>query len=87
MISNEKYIITVEDNGTGMTAEQLEQIRMVVSKQKQLNIDYTRGQNGYGLGYVIITELVSLLKGKISIQSQLGQGTCVELILKVIFKI
>lgn len=76
-----KYMIVVEDSGAGMTDEQLKRVRQILSKERVLGVDYTAGQNGYGLGYVIIGELIELLQGSISIESIPGVGTKVILLI------
>lgn len=78
---DKKYMIVVEDSGKGMAEEQLKRVRQILSKEKVLDVDYTAGQNGYGLGYVIIGELIELLKGTISIESIPGVGTKVILLI------
>jgi len=78
---NEKYYITVEDSGTGMNSEQLKRITQILKKEKIMDGDYTTGQNGYGLGYVIIAELMELLHGSVAVESTPGIGTKVGLLL------
>jgi signal transduction histidine kinase/HPt (histidine-containing phosphotransfer) domain-containing protein len=63
----------VRDTGIGMTKEQL----------RDLFIEYTRFSDGYGtvegtrLGLVIARRLLNLMRGEISVDSELGKGSLV----------
>ncbi len=75
------YKIIIADNGKGMHPEQLERIRTINNQNFPMSVNPASGENGNGLGYLIITELVELLKGKLQIESSYGKGTRVEIIL------
>lgn len=66
-------IITISDTGIGMTEEQVQNIW-----DRYYKVDPSRKNTKYGesgLGLSIVQQLVRLHKGKISVESQEGQGT------------
>jgi signal transduction histidine kinase len=70
---DERIRITIQDNGRGMSPDELE----------QLFVRYYRGNNtgskpeGTGLGMAIARQIVEQHGGKIAAESQPGLGTCV----------
>lgn len=62
-----RYSITVEDNGPGIHEQVLARIRRIPEKMKAVQPDSSGGGNG--LGFIIITELLELLDGKLHISS------------------
>lgn len=64
--SEGKVIIAIADTGSGMTREECERI---------LTPYYTSKQHGTGLGLAIVQSIVSDHGGRISVQSEPGQGT------------
>jgi signal transduction histidine kinase len=72
-LQQEMLIITLQDNGCGISAEALPRI-FDPFFSGQL------GRSGAGLGLSVVRMLVQeMLHGQISVQSQIGQGTRVEL--------
>ncbi len=65
--------IKVEDNGKGMDQKQLDRI---FDRFYQVDNSKTREQEGTGIGLSLIKELVELYQGEISVESQLGRGSC-----------
>lgn len=65
-------LFKVEDQGIGMTAEQIEKI---FDPFHQVDGSETRERGGVGLGLAIVGRLVSLLGGKISVESRKGEGS------------
>lgn len=68
------FVVTVKDQGIGISEDD----------QKHLCERFFRGANainiqGTGLGLHIVAKYVELLKGKITIQSKLGEGTTIQL--------
>lgn len=70
----DKFI--VRDNGIGMSKEFLPHIFEPFAQEGRVNIDST---NGTGLGLPIVKQLVELMDGTISIESEEGKGTEVTL--------
>ena len=67
-----KLTIAVSDTGIGIEQEQL---LHVFEKFSQADGSTTREYEGTGLGLSIASNLASLMNGKISAQSELGQGS------------
>jgi signal transduction histidine kinase len=70
--------IRVEDNGMGMTPEQLARV-----SERFYRADASGNIPGTGLGMSIVKEIVELLGGRLELASQAGQGTQVTLWLPV----
>jgi len=64
--------IDVSDTGIGMESEKVEQL---FSPFIQADSSHTRNYGGTGLGLTITRHLVELMKGTISVQSNLGTGS------------
>ncbi|MFN8610975.1 MAG: response regulator [Vulcanimicrobiota bacterium] len=64
--------LRVSDQGLGMSPEQMEKI---FEPFHQVDASHTRERGGVGLGLAIVTRLVELLKGKITVSSRLGAGS------------
>jgi two-component system sensor histidine kinase EvgS len=73
--SNEA-LVTVSDEGIGMSAEQ---INNLLSDDYIISSANTDKRKGNGLGYLIIKDLTAMMKADISIQSEPGKGTAVSL--------
>ncbi|MEO1807621.1 MAG: ATP-binding protein, partial [Bacteroidota bacterium] len=67
--------IKIQDTGVGMDPATLNSLRSGISTSQR----GTSGEQGTGLGWQIIRELVETWKGDISIHSQEGQGTRIEI--------
>ena len=69
--TNEQFIyISVEDTGCGIAPEELPRVKEKFYKGKS-----SQAQSGIGLS--LSDEIIRLMQGKLEIQSELGQGTCV----------
>lgn len=64
--------LSVQDTGIGIPPEHLEAI---FEPFRQVDQSLTRGHPGTGLGLAITDSLVKAMQGKISVTSQLGEGT------------
>ncbi|SHG58871.1 tetratricopeptide repeat-containing hybrid sensor histidine kinase/response regulator [Winogradskyella jejuensis] len=67
-----QLLFEIEDNGIGISKEKQEQMFESFS---QGSIQINRKYGGTGLGLSIVKGLMKILNGKISLKSQLGQGT------------
>lgn len=65
-VANEA-VIEVEDNGTGISADQAEKIFLPFYS--------TKGQRGTGLGLAVTRKIVEEHEGRIQVESELGRGT------------
>lgn len=77
-IGENQVTILVEDTGIGMTKEQTTQI---FEAFRQVDQTLTRKYQGTGLGLAITDSLVELMRGKISVRSELKQGSQFYIIL------
>ncbi len=66
---DERVILSVEDNGCGIEAEDLE---------KMFELFYSKRKGGTGLGLAIVDRIVRAHDGEISVQSVVGEGTTVQ---------
>uniref|UniRef100_B8HMX7 Circadian input-output histidine kinase CikA n=1 Tax=Cyanothece sp. (strain PCC 7425 / ATCC 29141) TaxID=395961 RepID=B8HMX7_CYAP4 len=67
----EKLLITVQDTGIGIDPAHQGRI---FQEFWQVNQSQTRSQGGTGLGLSITSSLVTLMQGKIWVESELGEG-------------
>ncbi len=73
-LENGEIQIRVEDNGTGISPEDIER---VLEPFVQVADSMTRDHDGAGLGLALVKRLIELHDGKLSIESELGTGTTV----------
>jgi len=74
---DDMYLITVEDNGIGMSPEVKNTIEKIISRKGQITGETPNHENGNQLGYYIIVDFLQLLKGSIQVTSAPGIGTSV----------
>jgi signal transduction histidine kinase len=72
---DKQVIVSVKDEGVGMTAEQINNIMADEFIVSSANIDKRKGN---GLGYLIIKDLVKMMGAELSIESKKGGGTTVK---------
>ena len=68
----EGVALLIEDTGVGMTAEQINSIMADHFIISSANVDNRKGN---GLGYLIIKDLMKILRGNLSIRSEKDKGT------------
>ncbi len=69
---NGKYTLSVSDNGTGMTKEQTASIFKAFHR-----LGNAATKDGFGLGLSIVKSIVRLMRGNISVESEVGRGSIV----------
>jgi K+-sensing histidine kinase KdpD len=82
-IEDDNVVISVADEGIGMTSEQMRNVsgdQFIISS---VNVDNKKGN---GLGYLIIKDLLKMMSGAFTIQSEKGKGTTVSIIFKSLKK-
>lgn len=72
--SNNEIRLIVEDNGPGIHPKKLQEIKQMLSGQREQQL-------GFGLGLFIVEEVMKKLKGRTLIESTSGNGCKVTLIL------
>jgi signal transduction histidine kinase len=75
---NENIRILVKDEGIGIPEDKLEHI---FDRFKQVDGSTTRKYGGTGLGLAICKELAQLLKGNITVKSELDKGSTFEVVI------
>jgi PAS domain S-box-containing protein len=73
---NDEVVLSVTDTGAGMTAEE---IAVVFEKYRTAKRDHKR--EGSGLGLFIVKALVEAHGGRVEVDSTLGVGTCMSVVL------
>lgn len=71
-IVKNNFIITIEDNGIGISKDELKKIKEPF---------YTTKKNGSGLGIALSSEIIKAHNGKLEFDSEEGKGTKVTIIL------
>jgi len=77
-VENQKFILSVKDEGRGMTSEQISQIEAYMQFERQLY-----QQAGLGLGLAIVKRITELHGGNLKIDSSPHQSTIVSVCLPV----
>jgi signal transduction histidine kinase len=70
---NERVIIEVQDQGTGIPEDELKDL---FDPTVRKTVKGTSGESGVGLGLTLISDFLKKNNGYISVQSELGKGTC-----------
>lgn len=78
---DEHVIISVSDEGVGMTPEQIKNIMADQFIISSANVDNRKGN---GLGYLIIKDLVKIMGATLSIESEKGKGTKISVALPAV---
>lgn len=72
---------TVQDNGVGMSGEQLETL---FEEKENGGRSGTENEKSYGLGMLIVDRLVSACKGNIEVSSEVDEGTTFKVEIPVV---
>ena len=70
--------LTITDTGNGMAADQLHYLQQVFEGKLKPEV----GVHGLGLGMVLIHHFVQKNKAKLTVESEVGKGTCFKLTFK-----
>ena len=73
--------ITVKDEGVGMTPEDS---KRVFERFYRVDVSRTKATGGTGLGLAIVKRIVEIHNGKIEVNSELGKGTEISIILPLV---
>lgn len=69
---------SITDTGIGIPTDKIDKI---FDRFYRINPPYSNKYEGYGIGLFIVEKYVSLLGGKISVESEFGEGTTFKVIL------
>jgi len=72
------YVINIKDNGIGIPKEDLE---FIFDKFYRGDKSRNKDTGGHGLGLTIVKDIVEFLKGEIIINSEVGKGTDIKIII------
>lgn len=72
MVQHDSLLFYVKDTGPGIPADKHE---LIFKRFRQLDYSLTKRHGGTGLGLAITKGLIELMKGKIWLESDKGQGT------------
>ncbi|MCU0438810.1 MAG: tetratricopeptide repeat protein [Raineya sp.] len=72
ILQNDFYEIAIEDNGMGMSQEQMNKLFQETTHFSTIG---TQGEKGTGIGLLLCKEMIEENNGKISVESQVGKGT------------
>ncbi len=72
LAGNESVRIYVQDNGVGISPEQLSRLFKIDEK---VSTKGTNNESGTGLGLILCKEFTELNHGTISVESQMGSGS------------
>lgn len=73
-----QIFVTIKDNGIGIPEQAVEKV-----KERFYRVDPSRSSQSSGLGLAIVTEIVKRHAGQFIIESELGKGTKVTVILNI----
>jgi len=79
MLGRNTLLITIRDQGYGIAADKLTHIW-----DRFYKVDNSRKGSGTGLGLAIAKHLIELHDGKVSVQSEFGKGTIIEIKLRLL---
>ena len=71
-VQTEVLSLSVKDDGIGMSDEE----KKIIFSFQQLDGSFTRLHEGAGLGLRIATDLLKLMRGNISVESNKSEGSC-----------
>lgn len=76
---DESINIIIKDEGIGIPKEDLP---YVFERLYRVEKSRSRATGGFGLGLAIVKEIVEAHRGTISVESKVGEGTCIKIVLK-----
>ena len=79
--AGDRLVFSVKDTGIGMTAQQQ---ASVFERYRQADATIQSEYGGNGLGLTISEQLARMMGGRLSVQSQWGQGSCFQLHLPLV---
>ncbi|MEP2302465.1 MAG: ATP-binding protein, partial [Kangiellaceae bacterium] len=78
---NNEYHLSVSDTGIGIPADKVDS---VFERYNRVMDENSEQVTGAGIGLALVKELVKAHQGRIKLQSQIGEGTCIDIYLPII---
>lgn len=78
---NNEYHLSVSDTGIGIPADKIDS---VFERYNRVMDENSEQVTGAGIGLALVNELVKAHQGRIKLQSQIGEGTCIDIYLPII---
>jgi two-component system phosphate regulon sensor histidine kinase PhoR len=75
-----KLVLTVKDTGIGIESEHHDRI---FERFYRVDKSHSKEVGGTGLGLSIVKHDLNYLGGQVRIESKLGEGTCVEVVIPI----
>jgi len=72
--------LVVADTGIGIPTDDLER---VFERFYRADTSRARASGGFGLGLAIVRDLVNAMGGSITVESEVGEGSCFRVLLRV----
>ncbi|MCB0666650.1 MAG: response regulator [Saprospiraceae bacterium] len=79
--SQENCLISIQDSGKGIAPDQIDHI---FDRFYQVDNSTTRHGEGTGIGLALVQELVEIMKGQISVQSTINQGSLFTISMRIL---
>ena len=73
-----QWVLQVEDTGIGITKEAKD---FIFEPFRQVDESRSRKFSGVGLGLAIVKQLVTVMNGSVSVESEIGRGSTFTVIL------
>ena len=80
VVSNNKITVSIEDNGKGISEENLEKLFRI---DQGYSTKGTENESGTGLGLILCKDLISQSNGEIFVESTLGKGSNFQFVLPI----
>jgi len=74
--TDDEVVISIKDYGTGISEQEL---KTIFQLQKEKSQRGTIGERGFGLGLHLCNELIEINKGRIEVESKVGEGSTFRL--------
>ena len=79
-IRNENGVISIRDEGVGISKEATKRI---FDRFYRVDLSRTEATGGTGLGLAIVKRIIEIHNGKIEIDSEMGKGTKISIVLPI----
>lgn len=74
--SDRQILVSVADEGVGMPSNKINQL---INSDKTVDFTYAHENSGHGFGFLIIRDMLEVMKGQMGIESTISHGTKVTI--------